>query len=285
MESKASRRVYTCLQRLFSFSSGREVASIRADLVREREEVATLFRELKRAEKVRIDFVANVSHELRTPLTSIKGYSDTLREDLAAGRLEMAPKFLDVIDRNVNRLIDLIDDLLDLSKLESEESADPTASSLNRTSIDLRDMTEKVLQQLESKIKKKRHTVQYRIEAREVQGDPKRIEQVLVNLLENAIKYVPYGGEIEVAWTSEEREVQLAVIDNGPGIPAANLPRLFERFYRIDQGRSRESGGTGLGLAIVKHIMQRHGGTVSVRSQLGKGTEFICVFPDSDPSG
>ncbi len=227
--------------------------------------------ELKVAEQMRIDFVANVSHELRTPLTSIKGYADTLIADLRKGQ---APeiRFLETIERNVDRLMSLISDLLDLSWLESGEV-------LNIEGVDLRVLTEKVLMQLKEKIENKRTQILCTYEANEFQGDSARLEQVLTNLIENAIKYTPEQSQISVVWREQEDFVNLFIRDNGPGISQEHLPRLFERFYRVDKGRSRDQGGTGLGLAIVKHIVQRHGGTVSVQSELKKGTEFQCRFP------
>ncbi len=229
--------------------------------------------EMKRAERMRIDFVANVSHELRTPLTAIKGYTDTVKGDLSARRHEDLPQFVDVISRNADRLLALIDDLLDLSSLES-------GAELDLQAVPTRDATERVLRQLEPKRRAKDITLEVEASATQVLADPRRLEQVLVNLVDNALKYVQAGGKVRVIWEPlDSRGVQLRVSDNGPGIPADSIGRLFERFYRIDKARSREVGGTGLGLAIVKHILQRHGGSVSVRSELGRGSEFICEFP------
>jgi two-component system, OmpR family, phosphate regulon sensor histidine kinase PhoR len=230
--------------------------------------------ELKRAERVRIDFVANVSHELRTPLTAIKGYTDTLESDLREGRLEALPQYLDVISRNVERLMALIEDLLDLSSLES-------GVELQKSHVQTRELTQKVIAQLEHKRSAKNQGIECVFEAESLEADPRRVEQVLVNLIENAIKYVPHGGEIRVEWKRQPGAVRLRVSDNGPGIPREAQERIFERFYRMDKARSRELGGTGLGLAIVKHVMQRHGGTVWVNSELGKGSEFFCEFPSA----
>lgn len=232
--------------------------------------------DLKRAETIRIEFVGNVSHELRTPLTAIKGYADTLREDVSNGEFGSATKFLEVIGRNVERLMHLIDDLLDLSSLESME-----AGQLTKASLSTREITERVLAALETRRAAKNHRIETSFTAQAILADPVRLEQVLVNLLENAIKYVPSGGRIGVHWEPETTGVRLRIEDNGPGIAPEHLPRLFERFYRVDKARSRELGGTGLGLAIVKHIMQRHGGSISVRSQISGGTEFTCRFPQA----
>ncbi len=228
--------------------------------------------ELKKAEKMRIEFVANVSHELRTPLTAIKGYTDTLKLDLDEKK-PIEPSFLDVISRNTDRLIHLINDLLDLSALES------TNESLNKTEIDTKNFSEKIIEQLRPDIRKKSHHVTVTANAPTVHADPGLLEQVVNNLVGNAIKYCPENNKIEVIWESEGSSTFLKVRDNGPGIPKKHHDRLFERFYRIDKARSREMGGTGLGLAIVKHIMQRHGGSVVLDSESGKGTEFKCYFP------
>lgn len=224
--------------------------------------------EARSAEKLRIDFVANASHELKTPVTSLKGYVQTLKEDLNAGRTEDVLKFVEVIDRNVTRLSDLISDLLDLSQLESGRQMHQQVAST-------RELTERVLQQLDTR----QHEVHVDCRVNEVVGDPTRIEQVLRNLLQNAVRYVPSGKRIEVLWESgREGRPCLRVKDNGPGIPEIHLNRVFERFYRVDGGRSRDKGGTGIGLSLVKHIMQSHGGSVSVASELGQGTEFTCQF-------
>jgi two-component system phosphate regulon sensor histidine kinase PhoR len=229
--------------------------------------------ELKRMDQVRIDFVANVSHELRTPLTSIRGFAETLEADLKQNNIEAAPKYLSIISRNVDRLIALVGDLLDLSSLES-------GGELEKTEINLKELTEKVLQQLEPLAKTKSHEIRLRFETETLFADAKRIEQVLFNLTENAIKYVPAGKTIELRWHADEnRTCYLHVSDDGPGIPVEHHARLFERFYRVDAGRGRDQGGTGLGLAIVKHIVQGHGGNVRVHGGLGRGTEFICCFP------
>jgi two-component system phosphate regulon sensor histidine kinase PhoR len=227
--------------------------------------------ELKSAEQIRIDFVANVSHELRTPLTSIKGYTDTLLEDVKQGQ-EISRDFLGTIARNVDRLMNLIGDLLDLSSLESTDV-------LQKVQVNTEEITQRVMQQLRQNSETKSQQVEAQISASVVTADPKRLEQVLVNLIDNAMKYTPKGGRILVRWEQEQGDVLLKVVDNGPGIPAEHHSRLFERFYRVDKARSREQGGTGLGLAIVKHILQRHDGTVSVESKMGQGSTFICKFP------
>lgn len=232
--------------------------------------------ELKQAEKIRIDFVANVSHELRTPLTAIKGYADTLSEDIRHHHYSDLEKYLAVIQRNTERLMTLIEDLLDLSSLESAESAE-----LTKTQVSTQEVTTRILAQIEARSARKNQTIEVTHSAPIVHSDPGRLEQVLTNLIDNAIKYCPAGGRIQILWEQKPGAVVLRIRDNGPGIPRELQPRLFERFFRVDKARSREMGGTGLGLAIVKHIMQKHGGSVQVTSDLGQGTEFACEFPTS----
>jgi two-component system phosphate regulon sensor histidine kinase PhoR len=240
--------------------------------------------ELKQAERIRIDFVANVSHELRTPLTAIKGYTDTLAADIRNRQFNEVDRYIEVINRNTDRLMSLIEDLLDLSSLESADEPGmdlleaPIDSHVTRVST--RDVSARTIAHLEPRRAHKNHTIETAFNTEYVNADPRRVEQVLTNLIDNAIKYVPQGGKIRVQWQKSDHAVVLRVADNGPGIPPQYQTRLFERFFRIDKARSREMGGTGLGLAIVKHIMQKHGGSVRVESELGKGTEFICEFPE-----
>lgn len=229
--------------------------------------------ELKRTDQIRIDFVANVSHELRTPLTSIKGYTQTLRYDIADQNFEIAEKHIDIISRNVERLIAIVGDLLQLSSLESG------GTDLIYSEVNLKDLTERVFSSLETKRAERKQTIHANFEVNYLEADTQRLEQVLYNLTENAIKYNPPESTIEIQWKKQAKEISLHVVDNGPGIAPEHHARLFERFYRVDSGRTREAGGTGLGLAIVKHIMQRHNGTIRVQSVLGKGAEFICTFP------
>lgn len=229
--------------------------------------------DLKMAERIRIEFVGNASHELRTPLTSVKGYIETLKEDFSSGRLEQAASFLQIISRNVDRLIDLVNDLLSLSALEHNPE-------LQLDRVNALALSDQVVKELTVLAAEKNHVIRVTGQVPAFIADPRKVEQVLRNLVSNAIKYIPDGKQIHIRWeTGPRSEIILRVIDDGPGIPEEHHQRLFERFYRIDKGRSRDAGGTGLGLAIVKHIMQSHGGTVSVKSQLGVGSEFICIFP------
>lgn len=228
--------------------------------------------ELKKAENLRIDFVGNVSHELRTPLTSIKGYLQTVRMDISEGRLADSEEFLKIAEGNVDRLKLLVDDLLDLSKIESGDR-------LSKSSVNTRELTEGVLNMINSKD----HVIQMNFSVDEFTADPTRVEQVLRNLLQNSVRYVPKGKNIWVDWDKDESSdmVLLKVKDNGPGIPKKHHTRLFERFYRIDEARAREVGGTGIGLSLVKHIMLRHGGNVTLNSEEGSGAEFVCEFPQA----
>lgn len=232
--------------------------------------------DLKKLEKVRIDFVANASHELRSPLTSVKGYVDTLKDDFKRGQLQQAEGFLDIVSRNVNRLIELVNDLLTLSSLES--SGQLTLSKINPLQI-----SDLVVSDLSLQAKEKSQFILIKNNAHDFMADSVKVEQVLRNLILNAIKYIPAQKTIQILWENDEYDnTILRVIDNGPGIPPEHHERLFERFYRIDKGRSRDQGGTGLGLAIVKHIMLSHNGSVQLKSQLGSGAEFICTFPSLD---
>jgi two-component system phosphate regulon sensor histidine kinase PhoR len=225
--------------------------------------------ELKQAERIRIEFVGNVSHELRTPLTAVSGYLQTLAEDLESGRLEQAGEFLGIVTQNVTRLKSLVDDLLDLSALES-------GTELDIRPVNVREITEAVLKQ----VPHVSHNVTAAYDFDTMDADPARLEQVLRNLMENAVRYVPAGKSIRVHWRARADErLELSVKDDGPGIAPEHQKRLFERFYRVDESRSRAAGGTGIGLSLVKHIVQRHGGHVFVRSELGRGSEFICEFP------
>ena len=226
--------------------------------------------ELKKLDQIRIDFVANVSHELRTPLTSIKGYSSALFEDLKDEGLR---SYLQIIQKNTDRLIALVQDLLHISSLESGETI------LEREEIDLKSLSERVIGHLAKQSEDKQQNIYLEIKQKSLIADPLRVEQVLSNLIENAIKYIQESGKIWVTWEQRGNDIALIVRDNGPGIPLEHQPRIFERFYRADKARSREKGGTGLGLSIVKHVLQRHGGTVSVRGGPDSGSEFVCLFP------
>ncbi len=213
--------------------------------------------DLKRLENIRKDFVANVSHELRTPVTVIKGYAETLLEGVITENPEQAARFVAIIRNHSDRLTELLTDLLSLSELESANYA----LQLQQTPLDA--SIRRVCSLLTEKIAAKEITITLPPEPLQpVMADQGRLEQVLVNLLDNAVKFTPKGGRVAISVNEEDGYQRVAVQDSGMGVPTESIPRLFERFYRVDSGRSRDEGGTGLGLAIVKHIVQLHGGTV-----------------------
>lgn len=229
---------------------------------------------LKELEKIRQDFVANVSHELRTPLTTIKGYTETLLE--GALKEEVAHQFVQVIKKHSDRLEKIVEDLLMLSKIESQEF------QWNKEILSISDLIEEALELLKDSFEKKRMTVSLSPipSGLQIYGDRKYLEQALYNLIDNAIKYGREKGMIAISVIPKNQmEVEISIKDDGIGIPSEDLPRIFERFYRVDKGRSRELGGTGLGLSIVKHIIQAHGGRVWAESTLGKGSTFYFTLP------
>jgi len=238
---------------------------------------------IRQFEAMRADFVANVSHELRTPLTAIRGYAETLQGG-ALRDADRAAEFVGVIQRHSERLTRLIDDLLTLSDLE-----------LGRTEIRPRVLavSEAVAAPVEMlRQKADERGVELRAEIPEglpaMLADRDRVEQVLINLIDNAIKYSGAGSRVRVlarlVAPNGRTCVELSVCDNGSGIPEKDIPRLTERFYRVDRARSRELGGTGLGLAIVKHIVQAHGGALAIESALGRGTTVRVTLPTVDES-
>jgi two-component system phosphate regulon sensor histidine kinase PhoR len=230
--------------------------------------------DIKLTEQIRIDFVGNASHELRTPLTTVKGYIETLKQDLQDKHYDQALQFTEIVSKNVDRLIELVSDLLSLSTLESNPE-------LNLELMEPLKVSEQVIAELARLALEKHQVIRVIGQVPPFLADIRKVEQVLRNLVQNAIKYIPEGKSIQIRWEPHvDGRVALRVIDDGPGIPLEHHSRLFERFYRIDRGRARDMGGTGLGLAIVKHIMMIHGGQVQLKSQLGQGSEFICYFPD-----
>lgn len=229
--------------------------------------------ELKKLEQVRKDFVANVSHELRTPVTSIRGFSETLL-DGAMKDPELCEKFLNIIFKESERLQSLIHDLLELSRLEQSHF------QLDLQKVDLRETVEDVIELLKKKADEKEIHISTKFTGDTIlTTDPLRMKQVIINLINNGIAYTPSGGDIFVHVKEKSKVVELVISDTGIGISELELPRIFERFYRIDRARSRNSGGTGLGLAIVKHIIEAHQGQIDVTSTLGKGTTFTITLP------
>jgi len=237
---------------------------------------AAVFRDVterKRLERVRQDFVANVSHELRTPIAAILGYAETLRSG-ALSDAKHAPQMVEIIHRQSERLGELVSDLLELSRLDAGER--PLSASV----VSLGEVARQASEAMEPRAASKQLSLQLRVPPElTARADPKALEQVLLNLLDNAIKYTPEGGTVEVIGERVGDRAELSIKDTGLGIEARHLPRLFERFYRVDRGRSREMGGTGLGLSIVRHLVNGMEGDVRVASQLGVGTTFTVVLP------
>jgi two-component system, OmpR family, phosphate regulon sensor histidine kinase PhoR len=244
----------------------------------EREGTILVFHDLtrlKQLERQREEFVANVSHELRTPLSLIKGYVETLL-DGARENPEVAERFLKTIERNANRLDLLIQDLLAISALESGQM------KLDLQPVALRSLVEKVFTHLHTKAENKNVTLVNELPELTANGDVNRLDQVLANLVDNAIKYGRAEGMVVVGGKKQDDgQLEIFVRDDGPGIPAEAIDRVFERFYRVDKARSRDQGGTGLGLSIVKHIVQAHGGEVRCESELGKGATFFFTLPEA----
>ncbi|GAB4011364.1 MAG: HAMP domain-containing sensor histidine kinase [Bdellovibrio sp.] len=232
--------------------------------------------EQRMAEQMREDFVANVSHEVRTPLTSLKGYTQMAK---SMAENEKIKDFLDKIEFNSDRLTSLFQDILNLSVIES-------TARVNKEAVLVEDITENVISNLKQVYPNLSQNIICTYDISTIWANPQMMEQVINNLLENAIKYSGNGTEIQIIWRKGRKGHNdvLEVIDNGPGIDAQHLPRLFERFYRIDSSRSREQGGTGLGLAIVKHIVQVHDGKIEVSSTLGIGTKFQVKIPTYNPN-
>jgi two-component system, OmpR family, phosphate regulon sensor histidine kinase PhoR len=228
---------------------------------------------LKQLERTREEFVANVSHELRTPLSLIKGYTETLL-DGAKDNPEVATKFLQTIQRNSERLQFLIEDLLTISELESGRI------KMNLQSVRLHSLVDRVLEDFKTQANSRRVELKNTVPELTARADADRLQQVLGNLIGNAIKYGREGGHVNVSGEMlDGAAIELCVQDDGPGIPAESLERVFERFYRVDKARSREQGGTGLGLSIVKHIVASHGGKVWVKSEPGSGAAFYFTLP------
>ncbi len=232
--------------------------------------------EIRRLETLRKDFVANVSHELRTPITAVRSAVDTLRLTLERDP-GASDRFIDIIDRNAQRLGALVEDLLDLSRIESKEYRPDAAP------VPLRAVSEQVLSLLRPRIEEKSFDVGNEIpgDLPAARADRKALEQVFTNLLDNAIKYCGSGTRIRLRahQVKPGNALRVEIADSGPGIEPRHLPRLFERFYRVDSGRSRDMGGTGLGLSIVKHLVEAMGGTIGVESIPGRGATFWFTLP------
>jgi signal transduction histidine kinase/HAMP domain-containing protein len=239
---------------------------------------------VRRLETVRRDFVANVSHELKTPLTAIRGFAETLASELgggsggsgaAGGSDPQHAKFAETIRQNAERMQRLIDDLLDLSRIESGGWA-PTP-----VRVDVAAAAAEAIAPYREEAKQRGSSIQVAVDpaAATLRADPVALRQALGNLVENAVRYTPSGGTITIFSQIQDHGISVGVRDTGAGIPPEHLPRIFERFYRVDPARSRAAGGTGLGLAIVKHLVEAHGGRVRAESQVGRGTTISLFFP------
>jgi two-component system phosphate regulon sensor histidine kinase PhoR len=226
-----------------------------------------------RLEAMRKDFVANASHELRSPLTVISGYLETLTQDAAIDPAIVAP--LQEMRRQALRMTGIVQDLLDLSRLEASDRAAPSEPI---------DVVALMAQLRRDVLARTAHPAQVLMHAdsnAKLLGEEELIHSAFANLVDNAAKYTPAEGSLQMRWWTDDQGAHFSVADTGIGIAADHIPRLTERFYRVDGGRSRETGGSGLGLAIVKHVLQRHGAQLSIESQEGRGSNFTCHFPSA----
>jgi two-component system phosphate regulon sensor histidine kinase PhoR len=231
--------------------------------------------DLRRIDRVRRDFVANVSHELRTPLTAVRGYVEALMED--PGESTQRKKFLEVIDRQTGRMERLVRDLLRLARLDAlQEAADLHP-------VEVATLFRSVSADLSERIDRQRIRVDIDVgaDAATIHADSTKMHDVLRNLMENAVNYSPEGGSITLGARVEGERVLLTVADEGPGVPEADLERVFERFYRVDKSRTRDPGGTGLGLSIVRHLVELHGGRVRAENRRQGGALFTISLPYS----
>ena len=274
LRSRETRRVAILLQRPGESERHLEVV---AEPIKEGPGAVILFRDIterRRTETMRRDFVANVSHELRTPLSILRGYLETLLENPEQPPAELL-RIFEVMERHSNRLNLLVDDVLSLARLEGP------GMSLDLTTIRPVVFLRGIMRDWEKKFAAKQ--IESQLDTPEdlppLEADEARLQEVIYNLLDNAVKYSAAGGRIAVRATSAEGQLSLSVSDNGVGIPAQDLPRIFERFYRADKARHRDLGGTGLGLSIVKHIVQLHGGKVEAESELGRETTVRVHLP------
>ncbi len=225
--------------------------------------------------RMRQEFVANVSHELKTPITLIKGFVETLMDGAKDDPIELE-RFLRIIQTHADRLDAIIEDLLSLSRIEQDQDN----ARITFETVRLKSVFDRVIQSCELAIKQKNIVVISACPDEIVcQANPALLEQALINLLDNAIKYGPAKSTVALSCRKSKGEIQISVADEGRGIEEKHLPYIFQRFYRVDKGRSRKEGGTGLGLAIVKHIIQAHGGQIEVESELDKGSIFTISLP------
>ncbi|MSO20863.1 MAG: PAS domain S-box protein [Acidobacteria bacterium] len=235
--------------------------------------------ELRKLEQMRRDFVANVSHEFKTPLTAIQGFAETLLDGALTDK-QSGPRFVQIIRDHSIRLNRLTNDLLHLSLIEAG------AGGIDKRTVAVAELISSCIETVRMKAEKKSLNLQAQIPESipPIHGDPNALREILINLLDNAIQYTPSGGLIEARVAASETGVTLQVVDNGIGITQADQKRIFERFYRADEARSREVGGTGLGLSITRHLVEAHGGSIQVESDLGRGSTFSVHIPFDTPS-
>ena len=233
--------------------------------------------EIRRLEEIRRDFIANLSHELKTPLTAIQGYAETLLEE-APSKSESSKKYLEIILRHATELNRLMENLLNLSKVESGKE------EVLLESIPLRNFVAQLFERFAVQARLKEIELRNEIpEETQIQADPPKLNQILGNLVDNAVKYTPAGGKVWIRVETGSDGCRLEVGDTGVGISPGDQERIFERFYRVDKARSRDSGGAGLGLAIVKHLVELHGGRISVESISNQGSKFHVFLPSFLP--
>ncbi len=229
---------------------------------------------LKKLEQVRMDFIANVTHEIKTPLTAIIGYLETIQSG-AINDVAETKRFVDIILKQAERLNRLVEDLLTISNIEMKEVV------LNFENVALASAVNNVISLMQTKADLKKIVICSQVPDNfiPIKADRDKLAQILLNILDNAVKFTPEGGQVVIEAEASESNVVVSVTDNGSGVPSDEVPRLGERFYRVDKSRSRDLGGTGLGLSIVKHLMIAHGGRMEIESQLGKGTKVSLYFP------
>ena len=279
---KAQKNNIPVREDILLYQNGKRILNVNASPLRDAKEkrIGTLLvlndvTHLRRLERMRQDFVANVSHEIKTPLTAIKGFVETLQSGAKDNPKETA-RFLSIIDKNVNRLGAIIDDLLYLSRIEKENEA----NLIQLTKTTVKKIITSSIKICKTEADAKQIEINFTCDdLLEAMIEPVLFEQSMVNLIGNAIKYSSEKSKIQISAIKTDFGVSFSIQDNGIGISKKHLPRLFERFYRVDKARSREQGGTGLGLAIVKHIVQAHGGHVTVDSTPGMGSTFTIHLP------
>lgn len=259
-----------------NISSPQEMAELAQSFNSMTDRITQNIQSLKKVEQIRKDFVANVSHELKTPVTSIKGFTETLLDD-GINEPETAKHFLGIINTQCERLINIIEDLLTLSRLETDDGV------LETVKTDLVQIAKKACSNLESAATEKQIRINFSSSKKEIfiKGNPGLLEQVITNLIDNSVKYCPEKSIVFCSLSKNSGKAKIIVEDNGNGIPDEYKDRIFERFYRVDKGRSREHGGTGLGLSIARHIVNIHGGTIKEtgRPDKKKGAHFEIELP------